>query len=467
MADTYEDLFDIGDSLSFSEEFLKDTKNLGKLEDAAEGVEGAYEDLQDEAARDIELNATLKENITSEDVNNLVESIQDGVEDIAIGATLDADDEIMGQMLDLVNDLGLTAEEASDYLKLRFSVDVPPEAFQAMDELVSDSGAAGEAAANNMTLETTAEAGSIEAEGQDTYSDVIADVTSIPITGTAYPAGVESGQEPVTLTGSVDQVTYSVKTQTIPKSTSAGAVGVTTTSKGAGGGSNSPLQFKKGATGTRTGTGATKRGATPSRMSRPSSGSCFIAGTPVTMCGYQKAIEEVQVGDLVLSYNEKLGRNQYSVVLETMIHNVQETLYTIHIDSEKITSTGIHRFLVKHNDKRHWMPAAILTVGDQMLFADGTWHEITQIETEVKTTTVYNFEVSGTHNYYVGASQILAHNKGGGGGKNKKKGSGNEKKEVSRTEAATAENDIYNKVNATLEKLSKQYDKLDKVANRV
>jgi hypothetical protein len=33
------------------------------------------------------------------------------------------------------------------------------------------------------------------------------------------------------------------------------------------------------------------------------------------MNGYQKEIENIQIGDIVLSYNEKIKRNEYSQVL--------------------------------------------------------------------------------------------------------------------------------------------------------
>ena len=81
-----------------------------------------------------------------------------------------------------------------------------------------------------------------------------------------------------------------------------------------------------------------------------------------------------------------------------------------------------------------------------------------------QTRKVYNFEVSNNHNYYVGRNQILAHNKGGGSGNKKKKV---DKAEIKKVEAASAENDIYEKVNATLKKLEDQYSQVEKVANRL
>ena len=78
-------------------------------------------------------------------------------------------------------------------------------------------------------------------------------------------------------------------------------------------------------------------------------GGCFLAGTLITMCGYYQPIEEVKPGQIVLSYNEQLQKNEYSIVLQTMIHDVEEEIYTLYIKDEKLQVTGIHRFFVKRN----------------------------------------------------------------------------------------------------------------------
>ena len=142
-------------------------------------------------------------------------------------------------------------------------------------------------------------------------------------------------------------------------------------------------------------------------------GGCFAAGTPVMMQGFYKNIEDVKIGDTVLSYNEQTGKNEYSKVLQTMIHDVEEEIYTLTIEDEKLVVTGIHRFLIERNGKKEWIAAAALCAGDNVLFADGTLHSISQIDVEDKALRVYNFEVSNNHNYYVGQHCILAHNKGG------------------------------------------------------
>ena len=145
-------------------------------------------------------------------------------------------------------------------------------------------------------------------------------------------------------------------------------------------------------------------------------GGCFAAGTLIAMQNGHKNIEDILPGDMVLSYNELTGINEYSKVLQTMIHDVEEEIYTLYIEDEALVVTGIHRFFINRNGQTSWVPAAQLDIGDLVMFADGTWHEIYNIDIAINHLFVYNFEVSNNHNYYVGHCSILAHNKGGGGG---------------------------------------------------
>lgn len=74
--------------------------------------------------------------------------------------------------------------------------------------------------------------------------------------------------------------------------------------------------------------------------------SCFVAGTLVSTSLGFKPIEQIQKGNIVLSYNKLLGLNEYSEVLQTMIHDTIEPIYTLYIKDEQLRVTGIHRFLV-------------------------------------------------------------------------------------------------------------------------
>ena len=221
---------------------------------------------------------------------------------------------------------------------------------------------------------------------------------------------------------------------------------------------------------------STSGGGIPTRSGSGGGGggkgkSCFVAGTLVSTSFGFKPIEQIQKGDIVLSYNKSLGLNEYSEVLQTMIHNTIEPIYTLHIKNEQLRVTGIHRFLV--TDKitcgvSQWIHAADLKVGQWVLFADGTWHVIHKIEINVEHQIVYNFEVSGNHNYYVGRNQILAHNKGGGGGKGKKGGGGGGKaKTIEPKEKKEHEKDYYEEVNSQLDKTEKILSKIEKEEDRL
>ena len=74
--------------------------------------------------------------------------------------------------------------------------------------------------------------------------------------------------------------------------------------------------------------------------------SCFVAGTLISTSLGFKPIEQIQKGDTVLSYNEQIGFNEYSKVLQTMIHDTTEPIYTLYIKDEQLRVTGIHRFFV-------------------------------------------------------------------------------------------------------------------------
>ena len=74
--------------------------------------------------------------------------------------------------------------------------------------------------------------------------------------------------------------------------------------------------------------------------------SCFIAGTLVTTLTGFSPIEQIKQGDIVLSYNELFHQLEYSKVVQTMIHDVIEPIYTLHVKDEQLRVTGIHRFLI-------------------------------------------------------------------------------------------------------------------------
>ncbi|MDO4945468.1 MAG: polymorphic toxin-type HINT domain-containing protein [Ruminococcus sp.] len=135
---------------------------------------------------------------------------------------------------------------------------------------------------------------------------------------------------------------------------------------------------------------------------------CFVAGTLVTTEDGQKPIEEIEVGDRVLSENELTGEVAIKTVTETYVNETDELIH-IGVNGETISATPTHPFYV---DKLGWTLARSLKAGDVLVLSNGelvtvefVQHEI--LENPIK---VYNFEVEDFHTYFVGENGIFVHN---------------------------------------------------------
>ena len=142
-----------------------------------------------------------------------------------------------------------------------------------------------------------------------------------------------------------------------------------------------------------------------------STGSCFLPGTLVSTIDGYKNIEDVKVGDKVLSYNVVEDKTEYKEVSKLYVHpNDRSNLYEIDIGLAKIKATEAHRFYVVRGYQYLLVAAKDLKPGDKLVYKDGSYHAITHISYMPYYGTVYNFEVSDNHNYFVGEEGILVHN---------------------------------------------------------
>ncbi|QIH76152.1 hypothetical protein GTN31_07235 [Macrococcoides canis] len=133
---------------------------------------------------------------------------------------------------------------------------------------------------------------------------------------------------------------------------------------------------------------------------------CFVAGTLVQTKIGLKPIEEVQVGDEVLSRCMETGRVTYKKVTDTF-HKQTDVITTITLLSgETITSSPQHLYFTTN---RGFIVAEALTDGDTLL-CQNQLIRIRKIETKVMATEVYNFEVEDYHTYFVGNVRALVHN---------------------------------------------------------
>jgi hypothetical protein len=153
-------------------------------------------------------------------------------------------------------------------------------------------------------------------------------------------------------------------------------------------------------------------------------GSCFIAGTKVTMGdGSEKNIEDIVVGDEVLSFNESTLQNEVKKVigLKTPIHN--DLVKYEFANQTSITSTFDHPFYVGDlelasytpflTNKRYELSKEVkqIKAGDMVYLSNGVSKTAIKdiIELDEKDTQTYIITVEDNHNFY--ANGILVHNK--------------------------------------------------------
>lgn len=135
---------------------------------------------------------------------------------------------------------------------------------------------------------------------------------------------------------------------------------------------------------------------------------CFVAGTKITLLdGEYKNIEDVVVGEKVLTYNELTGETELGIVGDLKIHNVEDVIDLVFDDTTLLTTTPEHPFFVK---EKGWVEAKNLQEGDVCIKDDKTDITIISVKEDVGLHTVYNLlSVSENHNFF--ANKILVHNK--------------------------------------------------------
>ncbi len=140
---------------------------------------------------------------------------------------------------------------------------------------------------------------------------------------------------------------------------------------------------------------------------------CFTAGTPIMLAnGEQQAIEQIQIGDKVLTLDGDVARvsrvytRQSDHIREITYHPISNNL--LDQDQEntlyRVETTDEHLFWVK---EKGWMPAGTLQIGDQLILADNRLAEVAGTRSYVQPVTVYNMDVEGLSTYF--ANGVLVH----------------------------------------------------------
>jgi hypothetical protein len=139
---------------------------------------------------------------------------------------------------------------------------------------------------------------------------------------------------------------------------------------------------------------------------------CFVAGTPVMTEAGPRPIETITAGTVVLTRDEDGGDQEWRPVLRTVTHRVNAlvelTLANAAGATDTLVATPDHPI---ESLERGWVKAAELVPGrDHLLDADGEPLELVDGESQAVDTLVYNFEVEGTHTYFVGRLEAWVHN---------------------------------------------------------
>lgn len=135
---------------------------------------------------------------------------------------------------------------------------------------------------------------------------------------------------------------------------------------------------------------------------------CFVAGTQIKIADGEKPIEDIQIGDRVLSKDAETGQLDYKAVT-ALYRNEKDTTYKLHVGQQIVETTDNHPFWV---EGKGWVTAIDLQVGDQLKQSNGNVLAIEQIEIvhHEQKVKVYNFTVADYHTYFVSDLGIWVHN---------------------------------------------------------
>ncbi len=130
---------------------------------------------------------------------------------------------------------------------------------------------------------------------------------------------------------------------------------------------------------------------------------CLVAGTTVWTSTGPVPIEQVQIGDVVLSKNIESGELAYQPVLGKTVRPECDLLKIL-IGEETVEASGGHPFWISGEG---WIKARDLRPGMQLHSVDGSL-PVRSVELSRKEKT-YNLIVADFHTYFVGDMRILSH----------------------------------------------------------
>ena len=159
---------------------------------------------------------------------------------------------------------------------------------------------------------------------------------------------------------------------------------------------------------------------TPIALLKRTGGGCFAAGTKIYMAdGTYKNIEDIQVDDLVIAYNDKIQKYENKKVIKTFIYFDIKKLVLIKFSNgielkvtpghPILTTEGWKSLDIENSLYEHGVEATLLNINDEVLnYSENTFVKEIKYMPELNYI-VYNLEVDECHTFL--ASGIVVHNK--------------------------------------------------------
>lgn len=135
---------------------------------------------------------------------------------------------------------------------------------------------------------------------------------------------------------------------------------------------------------------------------------CFAEGTQILTPNGKTNIEDLNVGDNVISYNFETKETEIKPITKIYSHS-ECFIYTVKTRFDEIKVTGDHPFYVVGKGATE---ARNLSAADYFMTDDGTEIKVSEVYHEIlsEDISVYEIVVADNNNYFVGDSSVLVYN---------------------------------------------------------
>lgn len=131
----------------------------------------------------------------------------------------------------------------------------------------------------------------------------------------------------------------------------------------------------------------------------------FSADTTVETPDGDVPISEIEIGDIVIAYDEETGITGEYAVTDTISHEDDQIAY-VTINGEEIETTPWHLFYTSEG----WVEAGELEVGDAIVSLGGVYGLVDSVIIVDATQTMYDLTVEEVHTFAVGDGDWVVHN---------------------------------------------------------